>query len=290
MRQTLAKIETRLDHCPRASGAKLTKLIAPHSSGNRNTSSAGSATAALDGLAHARKFFAACSGHRRTHLDHLVEGLERSYRKARRRPFVSLRQTPSDEAFHAWRKAMQQHWRHMQLLSRGLARCAGRPGRRSQGAVAPARRGSRYSVLVAFAKEQGNQRLSREDLRIPRDRCRSRQDELRALAKPRGDRLFAEGDQRFKNRIALYWSRGLQSDLSPAASPKRRRVQLRRRRQSGRDVSRAMPQRLFPRRRHGVRRRHFTSRSTAQVATAVSTVRASIRGRPCARSWRRAGR
>ncbi len=50
--------------------------------------------------------------------------------------------------------------------------------------------------------------------------CRSRQDELRALAKPRGDRLFAESDASFKDRIALYWSSAAcLSDLTPAREP-----------------------------------------------------------------------
>ena len=57
-------------------------------------------------------------------------GSRHAYRKARKAFRASYRE-PSDEAFHAWRKAVQLHWRHMLLLSRGwpeaLARAPARP-------------------------------------------------------------------------------------------------------------------------------------------------------------------
>ena len=51
-------------------------------------------------------------------LDQLIEGLGRTYRKARK-AFREAYREPSDESFHAWRKRVQLHWRHMALLSRG---------------------------------------------------------------------------------------------------------------------------------------------------------------------------
>ena len=70
----------------------------------------------LQRLKQTRKFFAGQA------LDDvsfaaLAEGMERCYRKGRR-AFRSAYRKPSDEAFHAWRKSVQQHWRHMQLISR----------------------------------------------------------------------------------------------------------------------------------------------------------------------------
>jgi hypothetical protein len=44
------------------------------------------------------------------------DGLEKVYRKARR-AFAVAYAEPDDEAFHEWRKAVQQHWRHMALIA-----------------------------------------------------------------------------------------------------------------------------------------------------------------------------
>lgn len=47
----------------------------------------------------------------------LIEGAEQTYRRGRK-AMAAAYDTSDDEAFHAWRKCVQAHWRHMVLLSR----------------------------------------------------------------------------------------------------------------------------------------------------------------------------
>ena len=84
MQQTLAKIETRFGTFPKSVGAKLTKLMANGSGTRSARAGAQERRQALDGLAQARKFFARMQ-RRPITFDHLAAGVERSYRRARRR-------------------------------------------------------------------------------------------------------------------------------------------------------------------------------------------------------------
>lgn len=47
----------------------------------------------------------------------LIEGAEQTYRRGRKAMTLAY-DTSDDEAFHAWRKCVQAHWRHMVLLAR----------------------------------------------------------------------------------------------------------------------------------------------------------------------------
>ena len=114
--------------------------------------------------------------------------------------------TPSDEAFHEWRKTVQQHWRHMQLISRAWPDVLG--GRAGEAKELSRLLGDDHDmcVLLAFAGERGKAVLSEEELATLATTGRSIQDELRDLAKPRGTRLFAETASDLREHMALYWS------------------------------------------------------------------------------------
>ena len=219
MQQTLAKLETQPGSLPKATATKLKKLVAHGNPGNSKAkTTADGRRPALARLRQARKLFSG-KAIAELDLDHLVEGLEGTYRKARK-AFRKAYAKPSDEAFHAWRKATQRHWRHMLLLSHGWPEALLARAGEAKELSRLLGEDHDYSVLVAFAEQQGNSALSREDRASLKAVCRSRQDELRALAKPRGDRLFAESDASFKDRIALYWSSAAcLSDLTPAREP-----------------------------------------------------------------------
>lgn len=135
---------------------------------------------------------------------HLGEGIERSYRRARRAYRQSYRK-PSDDAFHGWRKAVQQHWRHMQLMSRAWPEVLG--GRASEARELSRLLGEDHdlAVLAAFMEELAADVPANARRRII-GHCRTLQAELRDLAKPRGARLFAEPARDLSARITLYWS------------------------------------------------------------------------------------
>jgi CHAD domain-containing protein len=203
MQQTIAKLGGGAGALPKRIAKQLAKLLANGAGPNAKRTSSAERRQALESLEKARVFFERL-GKRDLTLEHLAQGLKRSYRRARR-AFHGAYEKPSDEAFHEWRKPVQQHWRHMQLLSRAWPEVmAGRAGE--------AKELSRLlgedhdiHVLRAFAAAHGNAVLTAAELESLAASCQSRQDELRAQAKPRGSRLFAEPASGLAQRISCYW-------------------------------------------------------------------------------------
>src|SRR5262245_12954177 len=204
-RQTLDKLEARFGPLPNgATAERLRKSIAAGDARSRRAS-ADARRQALQRLERAKRLFQdkAVSG---IELDHLTDGLETVYRKARK-AFRDAYQEPSDEVFHAWRKRVQLHWRHMLLLSHGWPEAM-------SARAAEAKELSRLlgedhdcSVLLAFVREPDMPPLEADALDILAQRCRAYQEDLRAQAKPRGERLFAEPASALEGSVTFYWTR-----------------------------------------------------------------------------------
>jgi CHAD domain-containing protein len=131
-------------------------------------------------------------------------GLEACYRKARR-SFHGAYAEPSDEGFHEWRKGTQQHWRHMVLFSRAWSGCF-------NARIAEARALSQLlgddhdlALLVGFVQAEKGSALDAAQVTAIEKLARQRQEELRAVAHPRGVRLFSEGARSLRRRMAAYW-------------------------------------------------------------------------------------
>jgi hypothetical protein len=178
---------------------------------------------ALEELEKSGRFFANVT-RRHIEFEHLAAGVERSYRRARHK-FRGAYENPSDEAFHEWRKTVQQHWRHMQLLSRGWPDVLG--GRADEAKELSRLLGEDHDihVLLAYVAERGKAALSPEEMGALENMGRTIQDELRELAKPRGARLFAEPASQVKDQLVLYWSAARDlSLLSPKENGKEPRT------------------------------------------------------------------
>jgi hypothetical protein len=204
MQQTLSKLQAHPGALPKATAARLRKLVTTGDSRNAKHAGPDGRRPALARLKQARRLFAG-KAIGDLELQHLVDGLEVTYRKARK----ALRKAyakPSDEAFHAWRKATQRHWRHMLLLSHGWPEALLARAGEAKELSRLLGEDHDYSVLVAFVEAEGKSALGRDDLAALSTLCRSRQEELRTRARPRGERLFAEGDESFTERIARYWA------------------------------------------------------------------------------------
>jgi CHAD domain-containing protein len=230
MQQTLAKLEGP-DALPKPAALRLRKLLAPGRSRDAKGSGSDGRAAALARLERARKLLAGkdIGG---LELEHLLDGLENTYRKSRKAMRKAYAE-PSDEAFHAWRKAAQRHWRHMLLLSQGWPEALLARAGEAKELSRLLGEDHDFAVLLAFATKHGKAELGREHLASLAALCRSRQDELRARARPRGERLFAEGDGSFRERVALYWSSATHlpglSEADGAASPPAKAKRIRRR-------------------------------------------------------------
>jgi CHAD domain-containing protein len=202
MQQTLDKLESRFGVLPEGGTERLRKLLARGHGHSRRSGSDGRRQALLR-LGQARRLFTgrAASG---IELEHVVDGLELAYRKARK-AFRAAYGEPSDESFHAWRKRVQLHWRHMALLSRCWPEALSARAAEAKELSQLLGEDHDYAVLRAFCGEQATL-LEPGDVVALTAHCQTCQGELRAEARPRGDRLFAERPGDLKERVTLYWT------------------------------------------------------------------------------------
>lgn len=203
MRQTLSKLESRFEAMPAGAAARLGKLVV-HSRGLSRRAGTDGRRQALLRLGQSKRFFSAKAS-AQVELDHLVEGLGLAYRKARK-AFRLAYAEPSDEAFHAWRKRVQLHWRHMALLSRGWPEALSARASEAKELSRLLGEDHDHSILLALAQQRGAAILAPKDLQALTALCRSCQSELRAAARPRGERLFAEPASNLEERVSLYWT------------------------------------------------------------------------------------
>lgn len=204
MHQTLTKLESRFGVLPNGVSARLNKLMVNGAGPKSRRQSAQERRLALDGLDQARTFFTRAE-RKEIAFEHVAEGLERAYRKARN-AFREAYRRPSDEAFHGWRKTMQQHWRHMQLLSRSWPEVLGARASEAKELSRLLGDDHDFAVLLAFALDRGAAVLSARDRAMLTRVCRSCQSNLRTSAKLHGDRLLAEAPKELSERLTIYWS------------------------------------------------------------------------------------
>jgi CHAD domain-containing protein len=218
MQQTLGKLETRFGALPNGAGDRVRKLLAQDRTGN-GRAGADARRQALSRLALARRLFESRTA-RGIALEHIAEGVEETYRKARK-AFRQAYKEPSDETFHAWRKRVQQHWRHMSLLSRSWPEAMSARATEAKELSRLLGEDHDLAVLIAFAGSQAGKHLGPEDVEGLVKLCRTCQDELRAQAKPRGERLFVERPDDLRDRVHLYWTNAacLAALTRPEAAP-----------------------------------------------------------------------
>lgn len=139
-----------------------------------------------------------------TSFDTVALGLERSVRRAQR-CLIAAYDEGTDEAFHDWRKTVQQHWRHMALLSRAWPEL-------TEARLKAARRLSQclgddhdLAILRGQIEVQPPSGLTLRDRRDIGRAIARRQTEIRALAKPAGQQLFADDPRTLARLFETYW-------------------------------------------------------------------------------------
>ncbi len=202
MRQTLRKLEGSYGALPEEMQAQFEALLAqPHVKGDAPPDQA--RRKAMSKLAGARKFFA---GHaiENVGISDVFDGVERVYRKARRMHRQCMREA-SDEDFHTWRKSVQQHWRHMQLLSRAWPEALGARAFEAKRLSQLLGEDHDLHVLASFARAHADA-LPPAGLTALKTHARESQEHLRAMARLYGERLFAERADDLIERLGSYWS------------------------------------------------------------------------------------
>ncbi len=163
----------------------------------------GRAAAAMRALLELRPSFAGLAVYP-DNFRSVAEGLWRSYRGTRR-AFHHALASDADDDHHDWRKGVQQHWRHMQLLA---------PCWPSE---LTARVGAARSLSQLLGDDHDVALLrqlvsaptlafgSPEEIAAFLKRCRKRQRRLWQKPIGLGERLFIERARPFAERIETYW-------------------------------------------------------------------------------------
>ncbi len=143
-------------------------------------------------------------------LDHLgfsdiLGGFIATYRRGRQLYSEIARGGAVDERYHDLRKEVQQHWRHLQLLSNAWPKAL-----RPQIALAhelaeTLGRDHDVSVLAAFARENAGEIGHARSLEAYLGLCGERQEALRARAELLARRLYADKPKAIRKRIRVYW-------------------------------------------------------------------------------------
>lgn len=131
-------------------------------------------------------------------------GLRQSYR-ACRKAFAKAYDKPSDQNFHAWRKTVQHHWRHMILLSEAWPEAMKARAAAAKELSDILGQDHDLAMLKAYIETGIAAAVPAKARDQLMKLCESRQGALRALARPRGERLLAERTKAFCARIESYW-------------------------------------------------------------------------------------
>jgi CHAD domain-containing protein len=134
----------------------------------------------------------------------LAKGLRRCYRETRD-AFRHAMESERDEDLHEWRKGVQHHWRHMQLL---VPCWPSELSARAETAKALSQLlGDDHdlSLLCRIASTPTMTFGTPDETAAFLKRCRKRQRALRKEARKLGEKLFAERARPFAERIETYW-------------------------------------------------------------------------------------
>jgi hypothetical protein len=198
--ETIAKLEARKADAPLMN---LKRLAFAGGSARGTVEDPGRTAAALAGLRAVDEQFAKISIEP-ANFSTLRRGYERTYMHARRAITGAYKQNASS-AFHELRKDIQLHWRHTQLLSRAWPELM-------EAHAAAARELSQIlgddhdlAVLELFLARAPKGEIGKMEAKLLRKAIRERQNELRELAIPRLQRLFAERPTEMGRRIECQW-------------------------------------------------------------------------------------
>ena len=136
-------------------------------------------------------------------------GIERTYRGARRWHRKAYALEPGDiadsETFHEWRKHLQRHWRHMQLLTPAWPHDMRQRAQLAHKISEVIGQEHDLSALEALLAASGRAFGSLAQASRYRSLCRELQGELRASVQADGRRLFLENPKAFTKRVQRYW-------------------------------------------------------------------------------------
>ncbi len=203
MRETLARLEARLSDNRKACVTPLRELLKGTGTHPGNSAAPANFRKAKVSIVAAKKRFARLKV-KAEGFEQLTAGLQASYRLGRR-ALARIEEGADGETFHELRKAVQQHWRQMLLLTRAWPEVCRARATAARDIAQLLGEEHDYAVLTAFVASHRKNGLTKEELDIVAQACRDRQQELRAFALPMARRLFADRAGPFARRMEKYW-------------------------------------------------------------------------------------
>jgi len=219
MRQTLDKLGA---HCDLSEAGSVPSALRTWVDGDRALAEPANDEATSEAhvsLALARERFAALPI-AADDIAPLLEGMCTTYAGGRKAMEHAYRKGVDDEAFHEWRKHVQRHWRHLQLL-----RLAWPEGLRPRIGLASELSdviGDDHDlgVLIEFIERNEVMLGQADEAAVLIDHARARQAELRAAAHWRGLRLYALPRKALAKTLMAYWASAKEIEAStPSDKP-----------------------------------------------------------------------
>ncbi len=133
----------------------------------------------------------------------LADGARKTYKRARK-AFAKAYESPSVEAFHECRKRTKYHWHHARLLEKAWPRAMKARAGLAKRLSDVLGDDHDLAVLQATLDELPARIRAQADLSFAEGLIAQRQRELRAAARPLGERLFAEPPGGFRERLLAY--------------------------------------------------------------------------------------
>lgn len=216
--ETVIKLEGVCGPTGKGAWKTLREILQKANGGSTSNVDAAATKLALERLADAKNRFSQLkimgSG-----FEAIGPGLEANYRRGRR-TFRAAYAEGSDDSFHEWRKSVQLHWRHMALLSNAWPDSFAARISESRGLSQILGDDHDLALLKAFVRAEPTGRISSEQANIVERLALDRQKHLRALAQPKGVRLYAEGAKGLHRRMAQYWLSAVAlMELEPEVAP-----------------------------------------------------------------------
>ena len=200
---TLAALRERYpDEVPAARGAPTGARAGARARRGRGRRSRPSASReATDAIAARGRRHRRLAARRRNDFALVEAGIERAYRRGRR-GLAAVRDDPSAESVHDWRKRVKDLWYQLRLLQDAWPAVL-------KASAAEAHEladllGDHHDLSVLVAKA-GDRRPSDPDTAALVTLAERRQAELLDAALQLGDRLYAEKPDQFTRRIERYW-------------------------------------------------------------------------------------
>jgi len=136
--------------------------------------------------------------------DAVEAGLKRTYRRGRNAMDAAY-ENPSPESFHEWRKRAKYHWYHCRLL-RGIWKPVMKARMKELDKLATLL-GDYHDldVLRLRIRSMSDSSVNTNAMNRLLDMMDRRQNEIRAEAKPRGNKLFAEKPKHLCRRFVSCW-------------------------------------------------------------------------------------